>query len=146
MKTGLQAGFARANINPPMGIDVNGYYVKRNAEGILDDLEVNAVAVRNGDKTILLMAIDNVGIGTNYPTFMQAISERTSLPIEAIFLHCTHTHTGPSTIAPLGCSKGEGKEQELIDDYRNFLLNRCLDVATFAIADLKPAKMGYGVG
>ncbi len=148
MKTGLQAGFARVNVNPPLGIDVNGYYVKRNAEGFLDDLEVNALAVKNGDKTILLMAIDNVGIGANYPDFMQAISDRTSLPIEAIFLHCTHTHTGPSTIAPLGCAKGEGDvaEQKLIDDYREFLLNRCMDVATMALADLKPAKMGYGVG
>ena len=129
MKIGLQAGFVRANINPPLGIDVNGYYVKRNAEGFLDDLEVNALALKNGDKTILLMAIDNVGIGANYPDFMQAISDRTSLPTEAIFLHCTHTHTGPSTIAPLGCSKGEGDsaEQKLIDDYREFYF---LDVLT----------------
>ncbi len=147
MKTGLQAGFGRVNVNPPLGIDVNGYYVKRNAEGFLDDLEVNALALKNGDKTVLLMTVDNVGIANiYYPEFRKAISERTALPIDAIFLHCTHTHTGPSTHLPLGGNGVDEKEIKLIDDYRNFLLIRCMDVASLALADLKPAKMGYGVG
>ena len=150
MCKGLQAGFARLNINPPMGVDVNGYWVRRNAEGILDDLEVNALALKNGDKTVVLITVDNVGIAhVYYEQFTKAISEKTGLPIEAIFLHCTHTHTGPSTLAPE--SRYTDKEsykvaKKLSDDYKEFLLVRCMDVATLALSDLKPAKMGYGVG
>ena len=149
MKTGLQAGFARVNINPPLGIDINGYWVRRNASGFLDNLEANALALRNGDKTVVLIAVDNVGIAQiYYDEFRNAVSEKVGLPLDAIFLHCTHTHTGPSTMI----TERDYTEQEfpnykkLSDDYKEFLLVRCVDVAKLAIVDLKPAKMGYGVG
>ena len=41
----LYAGFGRVNVNPMMGIGIAGYYKVRNAEGVLDDLEINAVAL-----------------------------------------------------------------------------------------------------
>ena len=41
MNATLQAGFARTNINPPMGIAIGGYFVPRKAERILDDLEID---------------------------------------------------------------------------------------------------------
>ncbi len=149
MKTGLQAGFARVNINPPLGIDINGYWVRRNASGFLDNLEANALALRNGDKTVVLIAVDNVGIANiYYPEFRKKISEETSLPLDAIFLHCTHTHTGPSTMITERDYTAEEIPiyKKLSDDYKDFLLIRCIDVAKLAIADLKSAKMGYGVG
>ena len=52
---GLKVGFGRANVNPPMGIDINGYFIERRAEGILDDLEVNAVALKNVQSAISQM-------------------------------------------------------------------------------------------
>ena len=42
MANTLQAGFARVNINPPLGIHISGYFVERKAEGFLDDLEAVA--------------------------------------------------------------------------------------------------------
>ena len=143
---GLQAGFARANINPPMGIDINGYYVRRNAEGILDDLEVNALALKNGEKTVVLLSIDHLGTSdANYPRLREEISKKTSIPMEAIFIHCTHTHTAPT--ARLTAASGRDELTiKLSNDYGELLLSRCVDVACFALADLKPAKMGYGVG
>ena len=138
----FQVGFGRANITPPMGIDISGYFKKRNAEGVLDELEANAVAVCDGKTTALFIALDLVGIAsTYYPDFINAVSEKTGVPQQCIFLHCTHTHTGPSTVVI--SSGGEG--QKLVDDNRAFLISRTVDVATFALADLKPAKMGYGV-
>ena len=137
----LSVGFGRANITPPMDIDVNGYFKIRKAEGVLDELEVNAVAISDGNKTALLIAVDNCGIaGVYYPEFIKAISEKTGLAEECIFLHCTHTHTAPST----GIAK-DTNDQKLVEDYRAFLMQRCIDVSTFALNDLKPAKMGYGV-
>ncbi len=138
----LKVGFGRANITPPMGVDINGYFKIRKAEGVLDELEVNAVAMSDGKKTAVLIAVDIIGIaGVYYPDFIKAISEKTGLLEESIFLHCTHTHTGPST----GVVNGGEQAQKLIDDYRAFLMQRCVDVAGFALSDLKPAKMGYGV-
>ena len=143
---GLQAGFARVNINPPLGIDINGYYVKRYATGILDDLEANAVALKNGDKAVLLLSLDNLGTDVNYLEIRQEISSRTGISVDAIFIHCTHTHTAPSSVVKATDTEEGKKIAKLSADYRNFLFFRCVDVATMAVADLKPAKMGYGVG
>lgn len=134
----LKVGFARANVNPPMGIDVTGYYKVRKADGILDDLEINVVAINLGEKTVLMMAIDHCGLSKKViDDFKVKITERTGVPAEAIYLHATHTHTGPSVLP---------EDQDTFQtEYKTLLFSRFADVAQFAIDDLKPAKMGYGV-
>ena len=50
----LKVGFGCANINPPMGIPLRGYFKERLAEGIIDDLEINALAIEcNGERVLL---------------------------------------------------------------------------------------------
>ena len=138
MSNKLYAGFARTNITPPMGIDIAGYYKVRKADGVLDDLEVNALALRVEDKTVLLMTIDHCGIvRAILDKYKAAISEKTGLPTDAIFIHSTHTHTAP-TLLP-------DSTDVLIKEYEVTVGRKCVDAATFAIEDLKPAKMGYGV-
>ena len=50
----LQAGFARVNVTPMMGIPMRGYFKVRLAEGVLDDLEINALALACGETKMLL--------------------------------------------------------------------------------------------
>ena len=138
----LKVGFGRANITPPMGIEVSGYFVKRKAEGVLDELEANAVAICDGKTTALLVSLDLLGFMNGCcPKFVEAISKKTGLPKQSIFLHCTHTHTGPTLLT----DNGEEVERQLACDNLEFLISRSVDVANFALNDLKPAKMGYGV-
>ena len=54
----LKAGFSRLDITPPLGVFVDGYYNDRFADGILDPLEANCVAVSDGEKTAVLLSID----------------------------------------------------------------------------------------
>ena len=42
----LQAGFSRVNITPALGTEIVGYFHPRYAEGVLDELEINALALR----------------------------------------------------------------------------------------------------
>ena len=42
----LQAGFARVDITPELGVSIDGYYVPRKAERILDALEANCLVLR----------------------------------------------------------------------------------------------------
>ena len=73
----LKAGFGRINITPPMGIDIVGYYVKRNADGVLDELEANAVAVALDDKKVLLISVDHCGLFKSIiDGFKTAINEK----------------------------------------------------------------------
>ena len=135
----LQAGYSKVNVNPMLGIPINGYFKPRYAEGILDDLEIVAVALACGETKTLLMAIDNLHIGTKLvKNYQQRIAEKTGIPTEAIFIHSTHTHTA-------GTLDMDSKN-ELVLEYTEFVGKRFVDAAAFALNDLKPAKMGWAVG
>ena len=135
----LQAGYSKVNVNPMLGIPINGYFKPRYAEGILDDLEIVAVALACGETKTLLMAIDNLHIGTKLvKNYQERISEKTGIAKEAIFIHSTHTHTA-------GTLDMDSKN-ELVLEYTEFVGKRFVDAAVFALEDLKPAKMGWAVG
>ena len=60
----FKAGFARVNVNPMMGIPIRGYFQERFASGILDDLEINALALACGETKMLLMTLDCCCVNT----------------------------------------------------------------------------------
>ncbi|MBR2615106.1 MAG: hypothetical protein IKC69_00300 [Clostridia bacterium] len=135
----LRAGFARANINPSMGADISGYYKERKMEGILYDLEVNALAMEMDGKKVVLLCLDHCGIKQDLVAdFHAAIAETCGIDQGSIYMAETHTHTGPSSRK----SSEDPQEQE----YIRFAIRRVSDAAKMALDDLKPAKMGWGIG
>ena len=58
----LQAGFARVNVTPMLGIGMAGYFVPRQADGVLDELEINALALEAGGTKAVLLSVDHCGI------------------------------------------------------------------------------------
>ena len=91
----LKAGFSRANINPPLGSSIRGYYKPRYAKGILDDLELNALALQyNGENTVII-TIDHCGINQDIiANFKDEICEATGVSKENIFISATpYPHT-----------------------------------------------------
>ena len=135
----LQAGFSRVNITPMMGIELVGYFFERPAEAVLDDIEINALALSTGDSKVLILSIDNEGLQRDITTdFRKCISVQIGLPIEAIYIHSTHSHTAPIV--------KKDSEVEIEKEYYNFLRRKVVDVSKFALEDLKPAKMGWGIG
>ena len=81
----LQAGFARVNVTPMMGIGIGGYFIPRHVEGVLDELEINALALACGDDKALLITIDNESLKVEAAAdFRQHISEVTGVPEEGI--------------------------------------------------------------
>ena len=135
----LQAGFGRANVTPMLGIPIAGYFKPRYADGVLDELEVNALAVACGDEKVVLMTIDNCGIRRAVlDPVRQQIAQVTGVPYEAVFIHSTHTHTAP-TVEPTSTDP-------LVAEYITFISHKMVDAARAALEDLKPAKMGYAVG
>ncbi len=144
----ILAGFARTNINPMRGIGVAGYYKVRHAEGILDDLEANALALSDGENRAVIISVDLCQVPTHVCShFRHEIAAATGLDEAAIYIHATHTHTGPY-VDPEKTANGEMSEEDtaLILEYRTFLCRRLVDVAQAALEDLKPARIGTGVG
>jgi len=135
----LKAGFSRVNINPPMGIDIMGYFIPRHADGILDDLEIVVLALECGDVKSLLISIDHCGIEQVLNAELRkGASEATGIPMEHIMISATHTHTAPRL--------EKNSEDALVREYTSFVESRVKDAAQFAVDDLKNAKMGYGKG
>ena len=135
----FKAGFAKANINPDLGIPVSGYYIDRFAKGFLDDLEVSALALELGDTRVLLLSFDLCYINAaKAAIFHQKIHEATGIPTENIFLSCTHTHTGPM-LHP----EETVTYRKQVETYFDLLCRRAADAAVLALADLKNAQMGF---
>ena len=144
----LQAGFSRVNITPALGTPISGYYKARYAEGVLDQLEINALALSAGENTVVLMAADLCFIGKpEQAAVCEAVCKATGLAPHQIVIHSTHTHTGPVVSM-------EGKDRlavdadgsELILEFFRLLCRKAADAAVMALADRKPAKMGWGIG
>lgn len=136
---GLQAGFARVDVTPLLGIGISGYYVPRIADGVLDPLEANALALRCGETTLLLISVDNCGLAETavYDRCRARIAEAAGTAPERVFLSATHTHTSPIW--------GEG-DDPAVATYTDWLEARLSDAARLAVDDLKPARMGQGSG
>ena len=146
----LYAGFARVNVTPPLGIGIAGYFVRRDADKILDDLEINTLALRQGDTTVIMCALDQCSIsGRICDMYRYAISEATGVPPQAIFIHATHTHTGPygdpAKVSASDDEEDRRRRMAMIEDNVKNLTEKMAVAAKEAIADLKPAKTGCGV-
>ena len=146
----LLAGFSRLDVTPPMGVPVVGYFKPRFAEGVLDALEVNALALAVEDKKVVLLSVDNCGFSEAVAkSYREHICEVTGLPSDCVFLHATHTHTGPSTCPTYEHDLvllSEYENHPLLPEYFYFLRRKVADAALLALKDLQPAKMGWAVG
>lgn len=137
----LEVGFARVDITPSIGVPIIGYYIERRTEGVLDALEANAVALSLCGERIILISVDNCSINRSHiEPIRESISQTTGVLKDAIFIHATHIHTGP------GPSLTYGENDDLLKEYWVTLEKKCVDAAYLALQDLKPAKIGYGVG
>ena len=90
----LKAGFARVDVTPPLGSPVSGYFRKRFAEGILDPIELNALAFSDGESTAVIIASDIIGIDMeNCDQIRERICRETGVPADHVMICCLHQHT-----------------------------------------------------
>ena len=91
----FKAGFARADITPPLGSFMPGYYKDRRAKEVLDPLQMNCVAFSDGKTTALVIQVDTEGISDSVADRMRdAIVKSTGVNRDAILVHASHTHDG----------------------------------------------------
>ena len=139
----FMAGFARVDVTPPLGTPIVGYFEKRRAKGVLDGLEANALAVSDGNRSAVLIAVDLLGIeGVAFGAALRRrIAAAANVDPDAVYVHCTHTHTGP------GAGKADQGRTDIFDGtdfFNEFLALRLSDVAALAVADLVPAELSIG--
>src|SRR5689334_8232804 len=92
----LQAGVARADITPPMGIaHANwGAQAHERAAGVDLPLWATALALSDGEITTVIVDLDIIGLrAESAEKVRQAVAERTGLAPSHIRLAYTHTHS-----------------------------------------------------
>ena len=137
----LKAGFSRVDMTPPLGSPMAGYFEYREAEGILDPLELNAIAVSDGENTILVVTADILYANEVFATNVRnCIEKRTGVPADHVFLQGLHQHTSVALGATV---QSKSIANSFYDaPYQDVLIRKYEDVCVMAIADMVDATVG----
>ena len=138
----IMTGFGRVCITPSPGTPITGYYYERFSKGVLDDLFAAAVAFCVGDNRALIISAETLELSTEQCNmYREAISDKTGVDVNAIFINCSHTHTGgqAGSVAALGGSVS-------CPEYEAQLGEAMIVASCEALADMKPSVLSYGEG
>jgi len=143
----VPAGIARGIITPEQPMWMAGYGSRdHRAEGKVHDLHVKAVAI--GEPAVVLVTLDLVGIDRDTTRRITTLlAERHGIARERVAINCSHTHCGPivgSTLVTMFALPQE--ELDLRTAYTRMVEDRVVDCVGRALADRKPARVGWGQG
>ena len=140
---GFSVGFSRVNITPPLGVPMAGYTFVRKASSDKDALELNALALSDGQRTAIVLAADLLDLQDNGLALVmrKRIAEAARVPIEAVSFHCTHTHLSPAfgKADPNGETSFDGDPA-----YCESLIAKACAAAKAAVDDLASATIAVG--
>lgn len=134
----FSVGYAKALITPEESVPLRGYgdAMERFSEGQLEDMYATCVAFADTEGNKLLLISTDL---TNSPdslstTSRKQISEATGIPVSNILFTASHSHSAPDY----------SQSVPSITNYMALFLERVLEGAKAAVADLAPATMETG--
>ncbi|MBI3812529.1 MAG: neutral/alkaline non-lysosomal ceramidase N-terminal domain-containing protein [Nitrospirae bacterium] len=138
----LRIGTAKVDITPPIGLPLAGYGA-RTSTGIHDPILARALAVSNGQNTVVLVSLDLLAITDDlFDSVLRKVRADVPLPEDHLLITATHTHSGPGNI---------GKrfwETLAAGPYNDAVFERTTDGTARAVIEayrhLRPATMAYG--
>lgn len=141
----LRVGVAEADITPPLGFPMSGYYNERLADGELDPLKAKAIVLREGQTVGAWVGCDLIGISTDLKNEVRRLaSAKTGIPPECIALSATHSHTGPDYGKALYLKLGGEPQEPVRAAYIDKLIGGIVDAIASANAAAKPALLEAG--
>ncbi len=141
----LKVGAAKRCINPapelfPFNLSFSGDVYTAVKEG--QDIHVRAIIVDNGEKKIVFLGFELGGVP--FPARIHSLlKEKYGFEKEDIFATGTHNH---SAVRPISGDNGpmpEDRSPSMVT-YTEFVYDQVDAVVEEAMANLKPAKVGYG--
>lgn len=136
----MRIGFGKADITPRVGVEMCGFgfYLNRRALAVRDKLWARAMAVEQDGSTVVVVSNDLIGVERDLTAEVRRlVTEATGLPGEAVMVHCTHTHSGPTTLRSL-VGMGAPDEPYLLLLPR-WIAQACIE----AVGNLEPAVLKH---
>lgn len=148
----LSAGAAAVDITPPVGYRLRGYFDERISTGVHDPIYFKALALRQGEKTAVLLFSDTCSIPTSSTDpIRDAVAEKTGIDREAIIICATHSHTGPLFCGPIrkhlharAMAQNNGVDPCEPFDYEKFFIEQGIEAIETALAGLRPVVLDEG--
>ncbi|MCC7492599.1 MAG: neutral/alkaline non-lysosomal ceramidase N-terminal domain-containing protein [Fimbriimonadaceae bacterium] len=139
MSAPLLAGFAVADLTPPLGCRLYGYPVAdRVAESIHDPLYARALVFAQGDTQAVWVELDWCMVDHLSTASLQlAIAARCGIPADHVTLCAIQTHSGPATQTANGWGERDAA-------YLAWAEPRVVDAVAAAVAALQPVTVGLG--
>ncbi len=135
----MKIGYAQTVITPALSkpVYLAGFGNNRRATTVHDDLYARALAIQDGEKTIVLVALDLIGF---FRPDVQDVIRRVQQPKIEILIASTHTHHGPDTMGLWGPDQ---KTRGVDADYLADIKIKIADVIHASLSDLKPASIKW---
>jgi len=95
----MQAGFATADITPPLGCEMAGFgpNMERKATSIHDPLLAHAMVLVVGGKRVAIVSCDALAVSQELTeSVRRAVEAGAGIPGSHVMVSATHTHSGPA--------------------------------------------------
>ena len=147
------AGFAIAEVTPPVGWRRAGGYSEVISTGVNDPLYAKAMVVSQGEVTIAFVGNDLCSVPRELTDrARQLAAKKTGIPGANIVITATHTHGGPEYYGPMrealharALRENAGTDPREPIDYQALLVERWTDAIVRAHAARKPVKLSVVV-
>ena len=142
----LTVGAAAADVTPPRGCPMAGYYSVRGAEGTHDPLLAKALVLEKDGMKVALVSLDLISTTRGLVEETRKLIEKeTGIPGQNVMISATHSHTGPVLWDGSPRADVLGGSQ-IARDYIKDLPGKIAGAVKKADAARKPAKVSFASG
>ncbi|HUG90479.1 MAG TPA: redoxin family protein [Planctomycetaceae bacterium] len=136
----FKAGASAIDVTPPrFPISMNGGMSDRDATQAADPLHARCLVLDDGTTRIAIVVCDSCAIPRKvFDPAKEIAARETGIPTSRMLMSATHTHSAPTVTAVF--------QSEPDEEYRRFLIERIAEGVARANANLRPARVGWGVG
>ncbi|HVL13477.1 MAG TPA: hypothetical protein VM529_13000 [Gemmata sp.] len=143
----LTVGAAAADVTPPPGCPMAGYYSVRGAEGTHDPLFAKAVVLEKDGVKAALVSLDLISTTRGLVEETRKLVEKeTGIPGKHVMISATHSHTGPVLWDGSPRADVLSGGSQIAKDYMKELPAKIAAAVKKADAARKPAKASFAAG